>query len=35
MSVARLTRADAIGGELFVLRKGRKEHHIVRLRPQS
>ena len=30
---ARLTSADAIGGTLFVLRKGRKEHHIVRLRP--
>jgi tyrosyl-tRNA synthetase len=29
---ARLTPADAIGGTLFVLRKGRKEHHIVRLR---
>jgi tyrosyl-tRNA synthetase len=29
---ARLTSADAIGGTLFVLRKGRKDHHIVRLR---
>jgi tyrosyl-tRNA synthetase len=29
---ARLTKADAIGGALFVLRKGRKDHHIVRLR---
>jgi tyrosyl-tRNA synthetase len=29
---ARLTRADAIGGAVFVLRKGRKDHHIVRLR---
>jgi tyrosyl-tRNA synthetase len=29
---ARLTSADAIGGALFVLRKGRKDHHIVRLR---
>ena len=29
---ARLTAADAIGGKLFVLRKGRKDHHIVRLR---
>jgi tyrosyl-tRNA synthetase len=29
---AQLTAADAIGGEVFVLRKGRKEHHIVRLR---
>jgi tyrosyl-tRNA synthetase len=28
----RLTVADAIRGELFVLRKGRKDHHIVRLR---
>jgi len=28
----RLTAADAIGGELFILRKGRKDHHIVRLR---
>ena len=25
----RLTVADAIRGELFVLRKGRKDHHIV------
>jgi tyrosyl-tRNA synthetase len=29
---ARLTVADAIGGTLFVLRKGRKDHHIVKLR---
>ena len=29
---ARLTTADAIGGTLFVLRKGRKDHHIVKLR---
>jgi tyrosyl-tRNA synthetase len=29
---ARLTAAEAIGGELFVLRKGRKDQHIVRLR---
>ena len=28
----RLTRADAIRGELFILRKGRKDHHIVKLR---
>jgi tyrosyl-tRNA synthetase len=28
----RLTAADAIGGEVFVLRKGRKDHHIVKLR---
>lgn len=28
---ARLTAADAIGGQLFVLRKGRKDHHIVKL----
>ena len=28
----RLTRADAIGGELFILRKGRKEHHVVRVK---
>jgi tyrosyl-tRNA synthetase len=28
---ARLTRADAIGGRLFVLRKGRKDQHIVRV----
>lgn len=28
---ARLTNADAIGGRLFVLRKGRKDQHIVRL----
>jgi tyrosyl-tRNA synthetase len=29
---ARLTRADAIGGSLFVLRKGRQDHHVVRVR---
>jgi tyrosyl-tRNA synthetase len=29
---ARLAADDAIGGELFILRKGRKDHHIVRLR---
>jgi len=29
---ARLTAADAIGGEVFVLRKGKKDQHIVRLR---
>jgi tyrosyl-tRNA synthetase len=29
---ARLMAADAIGGELFVLRKGRRDQHIVRLR---
>ncbi len=29
---ARLTRADAIGGSLFVLRKGRKDQHIVRVK---
>jgi tyrosyl-tRNA synthetase len=29
---ARLIAADAIGGELFILRKGRKDQHIVRLR---
>jgi tyrosyl-tRNA synthetase len=28
---ARLTEADAIGGRLFVLRKGRKDQHIVKL----
>jgi tyrosyl-tRNA synthetase len=28
---ARFTAADAIGGEIFVLRKGRKDQHIVRL----
>jgi len=27
----RLTTADAIDGTLFVLRKGRKDHHIVKL----
>jgi tyrosyl-tRNA synthetase len=32
---ARLTRADAIGGAVFVLRKGRKDHHIVRLRAET
>jgi tyrosyl-tRNA synthetase len=29
---ARLTAADAIGGTLFVLRKGRKDQHVVKLR---
>jgi tyrosyl-tRNA synthetase len=29
---ARLTPADAIGGEVFVLRKGRKDQHVVRIR---
>jgi len=29
----RLSRADAIRGQLFILRKGRKDHHIVKLRP--
>jgi tyrosyl-tRNA synthetase len=29
---ARLTKADAIGGEVFVLRKGRKDQHIVRVK---
>jgi tyrosyl-tRNA synthetase len=29
---ARPTSADAIGGRLFVLRKGRKDQHIVKLR---
>jgi tyrosyl-tRNA synthetase len=28
---ARLTAAEAIDGRLFVLRKGRKDHHIVKL----
>ena len=28
---ARLTRDDAIGGRLFVLRKGQKQNHLVRL----
>jgi tyrosyl-tRNA synthetase len=28
----RLTRVDAIQGQLFILRKGRKAHHIVRVR---
>jgi tyrosyl-tRNA synthetase len=29
---ARLAKADAIGGAVFVLRKGRKDQHIVRVR---
>jgi tyrosyl-tRNA synthetase len=28
---ARLTPGDAIAGRLFVLRKGRKDHHLVKL----
>jgi tyrosyl-tRNA synthetase len=31
----RLTSQDAIRGELLILRKGRKEHHIVKLRPAA
>ncbi|HZR25424.1 MAG TPA: tyrosine--tRNA ligase [Vicinamibacterales bacterium] len=27
----KLTRADAIGGELFVVRKGAKQNHVIRL----
>jgi tyrosyl-tRNA synthetase len=30
---ASLTKAGAIGGEIFILRKGRKDQHIVRVRP--
>jgi tyrosyl-tRNA synthetase len=30
---ARLTLADAIGGQVIVLRKGRKDQHVVKLRP--
>jgi tyrosyl-tRNA synthetase len=29
---ARVTASDAIGGTLLVLRKGRKDHHIVRIK---
>jgi tyrosyl-tRNA synthetase len=29
---ARLSVADAIGGQIFILRKGRKDQHIVRLK---
>jgi len=29
---ARLTVSDAIGGQIFVLRKGRKDYHLVRVR---
>ena len=29
---ARLTSAQAIGGQVFVLRKGRKDQHVVRIR---
>ena len=29
---ARLTDADAIGGQVIVLRKGRKDQHLVRVR---
>jgi hypothetical protein len=28
---ARLTRDDAIGGRLFLLRKGQKQNHLVQL----
>jgi tyrosyl-tRNA synthetase len=30
---ARVTRAEAIGGELILLRKGRRDQHLVRLLP--
>jgi hypothetical protein len=29
--LARLTREQAIGGRVFVLRKGQKHNHLVRL----
>jgi len=29
---ARLTVKDAIGGQVIVLRKGRKDQHVVRVR---
>ena len=32
---ARLTPSDAIGGRVFVLRKGRKDQHIVRVVPSE
>jgi tyrosyl-tRNA synthetase len=28
---AKLTRADAIGGELFIVRKGQRQNYVVRL----
>jgi tyrosyl-tRNA synthetase len=28
---ARLTKADAIGGRVFILRKGQKQNHLIRL----
>ena len=30
---ARLTASDAIGGQVILLRKGRKDQHVVKLRP--
>ena len=32
---ARLTRDDALGGELIVLRKGRRDQHVIRVRPPA
>jgi tyrosyl-tRNA synthetase len=29
--LAHLTREEAIGGRIFVLRKGQKQNHLVRL----
>jgi hypothetical protein len=30
---ARLRIADAIGGQVILLRKGRKDQHVVKVRP--
>jgi tyrosyl-tRNA synthetase len=32
---ARLTVSDAIGGQVILLRKGRKDQHVVKVRPSS
>lgn len=32
---ARLTREDAIGGRLLVIRKGQRQNHIVKIRPHE
>jgi tyrosyl-tRNA synthetase len=32
---ARLTASDAIGGQVILLRKGRKDQHVVKVRPSG
>jgi tyrosyl-tRNA synthetase len=32
---ARLTVADAVGGQVILLRKGRKDQHVIKVRPSN